>query len=93
MPPYVVSVRNGIGVSTDIAVWLTSGTPSHSIPHGKLGGRLVLATCFASRHDPSAYGTGTHSLAPFGTLIFMSYIHHSRHTHAVMKSCLVSARR
>jgi len=37
-----------------------------------------LATCLAYRHDPAHTG-----LSPFGTLNFMSYIHHSRHTQCI----------
>jgi hypothetical protein len=53
-------------VSTDTAVWLTSVLTSQlaTLPLAWLPGTTPALT----------------GLSPFGTLNFMSYIHHSRHT-------------
>jgi hypothetical protein len=61
---YAVSVRNGIGVSTARGRLVHSLAASavrllHCLNHSKSRGRLVIATCLASGHDPSAYGTLT----------------------------------
>ena len=56
-----------LGVSSDTAVWLTSML-------GSL--QTTLSLTLLPGTTPALTG-----LSPFGTLNFMSYIHHSRHTH------------
>ena len=67
-----------LGVSTVTAGWLTS-------VHGSLQTTLPLA----SLPGTTLAHTG---LSPFGTLNFMSYIHHSRHTHcmSVMRTKVIT---
>lgn len=64
-------------VSTDTVVWLTS------VPESPL---TTLPLTWLRVTTPVLTG-----LSPFGTLEFMSYIHHSRRTQGVCRSCRLTA--